>query len=258
MSQDSLIDVRDVAIGYGGHVLVDGISFRIGKNDFFGLVGPNGAGKSTLLKTILGSLRPLRGKVVLRRDLRFGYVPQRTRIDPIFPMSALEVVRSGGMGPKRSGGWSLRSCSRSNALAVLDRVGMAKAADRPLRDLSGGQQQRVLIARALVRKPDVLVLDEPTAGMDIPAESELLDFVLSLNQDHGTAVIVVVHQIALVANRARTMALINKDLPLFVVGGMQDLLSSDKLTELYGRPMDVLDVAGRRVVRAGEHGRGLS
>lgn len=258
MSDETLLEARKLSIGYGGRALVKDISFSVVKKDFFGLVGPNGAGKSTLLLTLLGNIPPVGGSVQTPPSLRVGYVPQRTRIDPIYPMSAIEVVRSGGMGPKAKGksGWLLGSASKADGMAALDRVGMKPLAQRPLRDLSGGQQQRVLIARALVRDPDLLILDEPTAGMDIPAENELLDFVSSLNRDQKTAVMVVVHQITLVSARANRMALINKDIPMFAVGESHELLSSERLTELYRSPMQVLDVAGRTVVRAGQAPKG--
>lgn len=258
MSETSLLEVKDLSIGYGGNALLHGISFDVMPRDFFGLVGPNGAGKSTLLLTLLGNLKPLRGTVRMRPSLRIGYVPQRSRIDSIFPMSAIEVVRSGGMGPKgkNKAGHVLKSATKDDAVAALDRVGMKALASRPLRDLSGGQQQRVLIARALVRDPDLLILDEPTAGMDIPAETELLDFVSRLNEDPGTAVMVVVHQISLVADRANRTALINKDIPVFAVGEAQELLSSERLTELYREPMQVIDAAGQIVVRSGRRHEG--
>jgi ABC-type Mn2+/Zn2+ transport system ATPase subunit len=258
MSESSLLEAKDLSIGYGGRPLLEGISFQVMPRDFFGLVGPNGAGKSTLLMTLLGSIKPVRGFVRARPSLRIGYVPQRSRIDSIFPMSAIEVVRSGGMGPKAKGkaGWVFTSASKDAAIAALDRVGMKSLGSRPLRDLSGGQQQRVLMARALVRDPDLLILDEPTAGMDIPAESELLDFVSRLNEEQGTAVMVVVHQISLVAGRANRMALINKDIPVFAVGEAAELLTSERLTELYREPMQVIDAAGQIVVRCGCGARG--
>ncbi|MCU0690766.1 MAG: metal ABC transporter ATP-binding protein [Polyangiaceae bacterium] len=239
------LELRDVSIGYR-EPLVHGISLEVWAGDFFGIVGPNGAGKSTLLLTILGNLPARKGEVIRQRGLRFGYVPQRTRIDPIYPMCALEVVRSGAMGPKSTGkpGWLLGSASRAEGMRALEQVGLASVAHKPLRDLSGGQQQRVLIARALVRQPNVLVLDEPTAGMDIPSEQEVLDFVQELNQSQRTAVIVVVHQIHLVADRAHRMAIINKDIPMFAVGATDALLSSGKLSELYRRPMEVVRAEG--------------
>ena len=250
---ETLIGLREVSIGYSGNPLVEHISLEIKRGDFFGLVGPNGAGKTTLLITMLGNIPPVAGNVERAPGLRIGYVPQRTRVDTIFPLSAVEMVRTGGMGPKADRrGWIklLQSAPKNQAIAALDRVGMKFAASRPFRDLSGGQQQRVLIARALVRNPDLLVLDEPTAGMDIPSEHDLLDFVSRLNAEQGTSVIVVVHQISLVAGRANRIAIVNKDLQLFATGTAEQLLSGKKLSELYQHPMHVLDVEGHLLVHA--------
>jgi ABC-type Mn2+/Zn2+ transport system ATPase subunit len=251
----TLIALEGVAMGYGRAPILSGIDLALGAGDFLGLIGPNGAGKSTLLKTMLGILPPVAGRVRRRRDLRVGYVPQHSRIDPIFPLTAREVVRSGGIGTKPPGSGRLRlaSSSREEAEEALTRLGIAHLGDRPLRDLSGGQQQRVLIARALVRRPDLLVLDEPTAGMDIPSEQELLDFVTALSRDEGLAVLLVVHQISLAAGRARRIAIVNKDLPIFAAGAADEILEDDRLSELYRHPMLVRrDAAqGHVYVRAG-------
>ena len=251
MSAAPLLKALDLSIGYGGQPLLGGISFDIEPRDFFGLVGPNGAGKSTLLMTLLGNIPPVRGSVVVRSSVRFGYVPQRTRLDSLFPMSAIEVVRSGGMGPKASNkkGWLLTAASKADAIASLDLVGMASLATTSMRDLSGGQQRRVLIARALVREPDLLILDEPTAGMDIPTEHDLLGFISHLNAQRGTAVVLVAHQVSLVAGRANRMVLINKDTHSFAVGAAEHLLTSQQLTALYGEPMQVLHIDGQVIVR---------
>jgi len=250
----ALIALEGASIGYGAPI-ISGIDLAVEPGDFLGLIGPNGAGKSTLLKTMLGILSPLAGTVRRRPDLRVGYVPQRTRIDPIFPLTALEAVRAGGMGPKPpgTGGTLLSSSSRGDAMGALERLGISHLAHRPLRDLSGGQQQRVLIARALVRGPNLLVLDEPTAGMDIPSEQELLDFVTSLSRAEGLAVLLVVHQLSLAAGRARRMAIVNKDLPIFAVGTADEILRDDRLSELYRHPMSVgRDAAmGHVYIRAG-------
>ncbi len=253
MTEEPLIKLSDVSIGYGGRPLVAGINLDVEAGDFLGLVGPNGAGKSTLLKVILGIVPALAGDVWRRPGLRLGYVPQRTLIDPIFPLTALEVVRSGGMGPKAKGrgGTLLASASQAEAMTSLEQVGVGHLARRALRDMSGGQQQRVLIARALVRSPDLLILDEPAAGMDLPSEKDLLDFVADLNRHQGTNVVLVVHQISLVAGRANKMALINKDLQQFSVGSAETMLCGERLSDLYDHPMDVIETHGTVLVRAG-------
>jgi len=258
MAEPALIELRDVSIGYDNTRLVDNIHLDINASEFIGLVGPNGAGKSTLLKTIMGSLKPLQGTVWKRPGLRLGYVPQRTRIDPIYPLTALDVVRLGGMGPKPNGKRrsSLTCATQNQGAEALERLGIQTLWKKPFRDLSFGQQQRVLIARALVRSPDLLILDEPTAGMDLPSEQRLLDFITSLNQKHHTNIVLVVHQLSLVAGRVSTIALINKDLPLFAVGPAETLLSSERLTTLYQFPMEVVETGGRVAVQAASSPKG--
>lgn len=232
---------------------------QVGSGDFWALVGPNGAGKTTLLKVLLGILRPCVGRRVCRPGLKVGYVPQRTVLDPIYPLTAMEVVRSGGMGIQAGKrGRRLTSATRREAMLALEQVGVAHLASNPLRDLSGGQQQRVLIARGLVRSPDLLILDEPTGGMDIPSEQELLDFVTALNRDRHKAIILVMHQLSMALGRASKIALINKDIPLFSAGSAGELLSNARLTELYGCSMELIRTGGSVLVRAGcrsEEGR---
>lgn len=247
MTEAPLVRLEAVSIGYGRHALMNGISLAISAGDYVGLVGPNGAGKSTLLRTLLGIIPPLRGTVARQPQLRCGYVPQQSRLDPIFGLSALEVVRMGGMGASRP---SLRSASSEQAWKALERVGLHDHGRRAFRDLSGGQQQRVLIARAMVRDPDLLVLDEPTSGMDLPSECELLDFISGLNRDHKRAIVLVAHQLGQVAGRARTVAIINKDLGLFAVGPASQVLTTTQLSELYRSPMRVTQLGDDVLVRA--------
>ena len=252
MDERLLIRLERVAIGHGAAPFLTDIDLSLDRGAFLGLVGPNGAGKSTLLQAMLGIIRPLGGRITRRPALHLGYVPQRLRVDPIFPLTALEVVRSGGMGPKRTGnrGSNLAPATKAQARAALQQLGVAALANRPLRDLSGGQQQRVLIARALVREPELLILDEPTAGMDLPAERELLDFITGLNRENGTGVLLVVHQISLVAGRCSHLALINKDLPLFAWGRAAEMLDERRLSELYRHPMRVAENGEETTVRA--------
>ena len=243
-------------IGYRGGASVSGVDLRICRGDFWGIVGPNGAGKSTLLKTLLGMLPPLRGELHLAPDVCFGYVPQRTVLDRLFPLSALQVVRLGGMGAGTGALRGLRGAPRRAAMGALDRLGIAHVARKPFRSLSGGQQQRVLIARALVREPDILVLDEPTAGMDIPSES--LDFLQDLNRAHETTVLMVVHHIEVVASRSSSIALINMDTGLFATGGTAELVNTERLSELYRRPIEVKGDCCEIHVTAHVHGDGVA
>lgn len=241
MQQNKLIQLKNVTLGYTGTAMIENVNFELKAHDYIGIIGPNGAGKSTFLKTILGILQPQSGKVLKKQNLQIGYVPQAMNVDKIFPLSALDIVRSGGIGSNRVGRWKLSSASKKEAIRALEKLGVGKLATAPFRTLSGGQQQRVLIARAQVCKPDVLILDEPTAGMDIISETQLLNYITNLNKKEGLSILLVVHQISLVAQRAYQIAFINKDIPLFVVDQTDKLLSNKNLSLLYRHPMSVLE-----------------
>lgn len=191
------------------------IDLRVAADDFLGLVGPNGGGKSTLLKLMLGLLEPQRGQVLVfgekpsRVRGRIGYVPQSARIDPSVPANALDVVL---MGRLHGASWGPRfhQTERDAAMWALERTRTADLANRPLRQLSGGQRQRVLIARALVAEPELLLLDEPTTGIDIHHEKELLELLLGLNEK--LPIVMVTHDLALVTEHLKRCALVNRRL----------------------------------------------
>ncbi len=250
----ALIEIERGAIGYGHSSLIEGIDMTIHPGDYLALVGPNGAGKSTLVKTLLGTLAPVLGSVTRRPALQVGYVPQRGSIDPIYPTTALEVVRTGTMGSSGPRSRWFAVASRRDGVAALERVGLGMVAPQSFRKLSYGQQQRVLIARALVRRPDLLVLDEPTAGMDLPSEAALLDFITSLNRDERLAVVLVVHQLSIAAGRARQVAFINHERGLFAMGASAELFTDERLTELYNTPMKATQVDGDIVIRTVREG----
>jgi zinc transport system ATP-binding protein len=174
---DNVIEIRDLWFSYEGTPVLREVNLSVGHRELVCMVGPNGGGKTTLLKLMLGLLRPDRGTVrVFGRDprlerSRIGYVPQHARFDPSFPASALDVVLMGRLGRKVTFGPHGRE-DRAAAEAALAEVGMLPLARRSFAELSGGQRQRVTIARALAGEPDVLLLDEPTAGLDVGVENE--------------------------------------------------------------------------------------
>jgi len=252
-STDDQIEFDNVSIGYGKQALLSSISFRMNCSGFVGIAGPNGGGKTTFIRTLLGVLRPCHGTVRVPQGLRFGYVPQRLALDDIFPLTALEVVRAGGLGSGR--GFSVRAASRSAAMESLERLGIASCAPQTMRQLSGGQKQRVLIARALVRKPDLLVLDEPTAGMDLPSETAIMDFLMRLNRDEKVGVVQIAHELSLFRHRAERIAFIDKDQSLFSIGESDEMLSPSSLSSLYRTPIEVCPVSGGDVlIRVGKSG----
>jgi len=231
------IELVDLAIGYGHPPLLEGISLSIQRGEFWGIVGPNGAGKSTLVKTILGILKPLQGRLRKEEALSLGYVPQRSALDDIFPVTALDVVLMGrypARGLKR-----IRSEDRDLAHKYLEKVGTSHVAHKPFRSLSGGQKQRVLMARALALEPDILVLDEPMDGMDIAGEMSIMELILKLREELRCTVLMVTHSLHLVVNYAENLIILRPGNRRIEFGQARQLLTQDKLREVYGLDLEV-------------------
>jgi manganese/zinc/iron transport system ATP- binding protein len=243
----SLITFDHATLGYGRRVVLSDISFDIPAGDFLGLVGPNGAGKTTILRAILGTLVPQEGTVTKAQGLRFGYVPQRDSVDYGFPLKVLDVVL---MGRYDRIGLFRRPSAADRALAcdALDHVGIGDLADVPLAALSGGQKQRALIARALVGEPNVLVLDEPTNGMDLVSTTQILGLVRELHERDNLTVLMVSHALNEVANYVDRIALVVDR--GFRIGTVADIMTEETLTTMYGIPVDVDEMHGHRIVVA--------
>ncbi|MFI5393986.1 MAG: metal ABC transporter ATP-binding protein [Candidatus Binatia bacterium] len=195
---EALVELHDVSLGYNGLPVIAHVSFTIHRGEFLALFGPNGAGKTTLLRGILGLIPVLAGRIEYRFDRTAsppGYVPQRDTLDPIFPLSVFEVVLMGTYA-KLPPLWPLGARRRRLAAQCLDQVGLAGVARQPFWALSGGQKQRVLIARALAAESGVMILDEPTAGVDHAAEATIVDLITKLNRTEGLTVVLVSHHLA--------------------------------------------------------------
>ena len=244
-----LLEVRNLAIGYVGRPLLSGINLSIAQGDWWGVVGPNGAGKTTLMKTLLGIIPAHAGTIEARPGLSFGYVPQRGVIDDIFPLSALDVVVMGRY-PRIGPGRRVSQADRELALSYMARVGIANLAGKPFRSLSGGQKQRTLIARGLVREPDVLVLDEPTDGMDLAGETGIMELISDLVRGSGRTLLMISHSLNLVANYARQLMLIHGHEGVFRTGTTDELLNGQTLEELYHVSVEVHGSNGRRFLFA--------
>ena len=243
----ALVTFDRATLGYGRRAVLTDLQFEIPQGDFLGLVGPNGAGKTTIIKAILGSLTPISGSVTVRPGLRFGYVPQRDSVDYNFPLKVVDVVLMGrydrvGLGrrPNRE--------DRERAMAALKHVGIADLAERQLSALSGGQKQRTLIARALVGEPDVLVLDEPTNGMDLVSTTQILGLVRELHDRDGLTVLMVSHALNEVANYVKRIALVVER--GFRIGSVSEIMTEHTLSQMYGIPVEVDSFNGHRIVVA--------
>jgi ABC-type Mn2+/Zn2+ transport system ATPase subunit len=249
-----LVSFDHATLGYGRRVILSDLTFYIPEGDFLGMVGPNGAGKTTILRAILRTLDPLSGTVTHAAGIRFGYVPQRDQVDYNFPLTVIDVVMMGrydriGLG-RRPG-----ANDRKLACAALDHVGILDLGDQPLSSLSGGQKQRTLIARALVGQPNVLVLDEPTNGMDLVATTQILGLVRELHERDKLTVLMVSHALNEVANYVERIALVVNG--GFRIGTVDEIMSEAVLSEMYRIPVEVANLEGHRVVVARRDGQTL-
>jgi zinc transport system ATP-binding protein len=239
------IELDGVWFSHGEVRVLEDINLAVQPGDFLGLIGPNGSGKTTLLRIVLGLLRPERGSARLfgkpptefREWSRVGYVPQRATIDPTLPATVDEVVAT-GLVPTQ--GLFRRPGPRERARIgeVLARVGMEAHRSTRIGALSPGQQQRVLIARALVSDPELLILDEPTTGVDPEAQTSFYALLHHLNREREVTLILVSHDVGVVANEVNKLACLNRRLVFH--GRPADFLSEAALTALYGPGMRVV------------------
>jgi zinc transport system ATP-binding protein len=239
-----LLEVDRVSVRYGDTLVLESVSLAVEQGEFLGIIGPNGSGKTTLLRVMLGLLRPTSGSVRLfgealgsfREWRRLGYMPQRTTFDGTLPVTAAEVVATGlvsGLGFRRTGPDERRKVTESLAL-----VGMEKHARTRMGVLSTGQQQRVLIARALVSDPELLLLDEPTASIDVEAQSSFYTLLRSFNRERGVTLVIVSHDIGVVAQEVSRVACLNRH--LLSCGRPADVLTQEALSTLYGSSVRVV------------------
>ncbi|MBN1606432.1 MAG: metal ABC transporter ATP-binding protein [Polyangiaceae bacterium] len=245
---DALVRLVNAEIGYS-RPLLGPIDLELCRGELWGVVGPNGAGKTTLAKTVLGLLRPLGGCVErVATSLRSSYTPQRHRLSALFPVSALDVVLMGRTA-RLPLGHRVRPVDEQRARDELGRMGMATMADTPFRSLSGGQQQRVLLARALAADPEILVLDEPAEGMDLPGASDVLRFLAEVHATGRMALVMVSHRLEDVISVADHLCFVNQYTKMFDAGPSALLATSEKLSLLYERDIEAYAHAGKPCVR---------
>ena len=232
-----------VSVGYDSRPVLTDVTFHVHADQFTGIVGPSGAGKTTLLRTILGSLRPSSGKVTREHDLRVAYVPQLETVNWNFPVTVFECVLMA-----RTNGWQLPRPSRTDRTEVahtLERLGIGDLAGRHIRELSGGQQQRMFIARALLSKPQLLVLDEPTSGVDITTRHDMLHLLADLHED-GISIVLTTHDLNGMAAHLPHLVTVNGR--IVAEGTPSDVITPDVLEQTFGARLEVLQHLGMPVV----------
>ncbi|MCI0545711.1 MAG: metal ABC transporter ATP-binding protein [Candidatus Rokubacteria bacterium] len=239
------VELEGVDASYGEVPVLEGIHLTVAPGDFLGIIGPNGSGKTTLLRVVLGLLPPTRGTVRLfgtspaafRQWSRLGYVPQRATLDPSLPATAEEVVGTGLiplLGPVGRAG----RAGHERVREALARVGMQAHLRTRIGALSSGQQQRVLIARALVSDPELLILDEPTSGVDPETQTSFYAMLSHLNREREVTLVMVSHDIGVVAREVTKIACLNRRLVFH--GRPDDFLGDAGLMALYGRSVSVV------------------
>jgi zinc transport system ATP-binding protein len=193
----ALLSLRGVFLSIGATRVLEGVDLTVGAGEIVTLIGPNGAGKTTLLRVALGLLRPDAGEATRAPGLRIGYLPQRLSIEPSLPLTVRRFLALAAADAGRRAG------------AALERVGAARTLDTPIQSVSGGEMQRVLLARALLRDPDLLVLDEPTQGVDLGGQEELFALITGIRDERGCGVLMVSHDLHLVMGSTDRVVCLN-------------------------------------------------
>ncbi|MFI4937515.1 MAG: ATP-binding cassette domain-containing protein [Candidatus Berkiellales bacterium] len=194
-SSQSLIQVDSVSLFDGKRCILDSVSLTLSAGQIVSVIGPNGAGKTTLIKIVVGLTKPSKGRVTSPPNLRIGYMPQKLQIDPTFPITVERFLQLG---------------QATSLDHVLAEVGVLHVLHHPLHAISGGELQRVLLARALLRQPELLVLDEPAQGVDLLGQGELYDLIGKIRDRHGCAILLVSHDLSVVMAQTDVVVCLNQ------------------------------------------------
>ena len=193
----SLISVRDLSVAYGAHTVLHDVDLTVEPGEIVTIVGPNGSGKTSLLRAIIGAAQPARGEVMRKPGLKIGYVPQRLHIDPTLPITVERFLRL------------TERVSRADCQAALHAAGVSDLLRRQMSQLSGGQFQRVLLARALINRPDLLLLDEATQGLDQPGSAAFYQQIESVRRETGCAIVMISHELHVVMSASDRVICLN-------------------------------------------------
>jgi ABC-type Mn2+/Zn2+ transport system ATPase subunit len=231
-----------LSVAYGSSFALENVTFHVRRGEFVGIVGPSGSGKTSLLRAITGSVPAARGSVEVKPGTRIGYVPQVESVDWNFPITVAEVLtmtRTRRLWP------SITVQEREEMANVLASLGLEGLEHRHIRELSGGQQQRVFVARAMFGKPDVLLLDEPTSGVDVRTRHEVLHLLHDLH-DGGSTIVLTTHDLNGLASHLPRLVCLNRE--VIADGPPRETLIPEVLERTYGAPLHVLEHGGMPIV----------
>lgn len=248
MNNNVIVQVQDVFYRYDKEPVLENINLSISKGSFLAIVGPNGSGKSTLLKLMLGLLKLQKGKIRLfgeeigkfKEQHKIGFVSQKANsFNTGFPATVFEVVSSGLT--KKIGLFKfLRKAENEKIMQAIQSVGMEDFSNRNIGELSGGQQQRVFIARALVSEPELLILDEPTVGVDAANVNSFYEMLEKLNKEDGITLLLVTHDIGTISEKVTEVACLNKNMHFHGSTEEFEKMKVNELSEMYGHDVQVL------------------
>ena len=255
---EPIVEIKAVTCGYEKQRVLTDVSLTIMPGDFVGLLGPSGSGKTTLLRTVLGAVDLYEGEVLVngvattKKRPRVGYVPQLETIDWNFPVTVQEVVMMGRTMENKLFPW-YRKEEKDLAAEMMSRLGILDLADRHIRELSGGQQQRVFLARALISSPQLLLLDEPTSGVDIKTRDDVMHLLHDLNHD-GVTIIITTHEINAVAVHLPWIVCLAGR--ILAEGPPSEVITTEVLRLTYGAEMPVIHYEGMTIVAESPHSYG--
>ncbi|PHS78175.1 MAG: zinc ABC transporter ATP-binding protein ZnuC [Rhodospirillaceae bacterium] len=233
-SEDILLEARDIQVSFAGHTVLSGVSVSVRAGEIVTLIGPNGAGKTSLVKAMLGLLVPQSGTVTRKPGLSIGYMPQRLQIDASLPMTVRRFLQLGTQP------------GQGKTLKALKEVRADHIANSPMQSISGGEMQRVMLARALLREPDLLVLDEPVQGVDITGQSELYKLINAIRKDRNIGVLMVSHDLHVVMAQTDHVVCLNQH--VCCAGHPQAVSQHPEFVALFGE-----DIASTLAVYAHQH-----
>lgn len=225
----SIIELKDLTVKYDTTLALSQVNLSIHEGEFIGIIGPNGGGKTTMVKSLLGLIQPTSGTINLDNQLKIGYVPQRTTFDMGFPISVEEVIMTGHLPKRFRVGRNLNRHEKKHAKDVMERLGIYHLNNRQIGALSGGQLQRVLIGRALMNHPNLLVLDEPVAGVDQESKEEIYKLLVELNKT--MTILLITHHVSDMEEYFDRVIYINQKIHIHETGNVKNTSETDDARE---------------------------